>query len=81
MPKDPEDVIYTYEEQEGAYLAGLPQRDLTQADVDWAGPALINEALGTGLYRKATRDEREQAAKDAEKAQAAEAKATKGDER
>jgi hypothetical protein len=73
MPK-PDEVVYVYEPQEGLYLAGMPQADLTQADVDRLGPAMINEAVATRLYRKSTKEERDAARKAAEQEEAAVAK-------
>jgi Pyruvate/2-oxoacid:ferredoxin oxidoreductase gamma subunit len=81
MAKDPDDVVYVHEPQEGAFLAGIPARDLTQADVDRLGAGRIANAVATGLYRKATKQEAEKAAKEAEKAEAKAAEAEKGDER
>jgi len=53
----PDDIAYVYEPQEGAFYIGVPQRDLTNADVDALGPIVI-EASRTGLYRKAKGDEK-----------------------
>lgn len=67
MAKDPKDVVYTHVPKADHFVSGVPQRDLTQADVDRLGPVAISEALATGLYRKATKAE---AAKADDKAQA-----------
>lgn len=73
MPK-PDEVVYVYEPQEGMFLTGVPQADLTQADVDRLGPAMIQEAVATRLYRKATKGERAELAEQVEKAEATIAK-------
>ena len=70
MPKKPEEIVYTHKPQEGRFVSGVPRRDLTQADADRLGPALVAEAVATGLYAKATKTEaakaEKQAAKDAD---------------
>jgi hypothetical protein len=73
MPK-PDEVVYVYEPQEGLFITGMPQADLTQADVDRLGPAMIQEAVATRLYRKASKEEKEAARKVAEQEEAAAAK-------
>jgi hypothetical protein len=75
MPKKPDEVVYIYEPREGLHVVGLPQRDLKQADVDRAGPGPLRDALASGLYRKATKTESEEARKAREKEEAAQAKA------
>lgn len=76
--KKPEDVVYVHDPQPGRFVSGVPARDLTQADVDRLGVARITNAVATGLYRKATKKEVDQAEKETAKAAAA---AEKGDER
>jgi hypothetical protein len=71
------EVVYVHKPQEGRFVVGVPQRYLTQADVDRLGPALVGEAVATGLYQKATKTE---AAKAEQQAAKAEEKAD-GDER
>jgi hypothetical protein len=77
----PEDVLYIHEPQAGLFVVGVPARDLTRADVGRMPPRRLNEALATGLYRKASRDEKaelaEQAEKEAAKAAKDQAKAEK----
>jgi Pyruvate/2-oxoacid:ferredoxin oxidoreductase gamma subunit len=63
----PDDVLYIHEPQAGLFVVGVPARDLTRADVDRMSPRRLNEALATGLYRKASRDEKTEAEKEAEK--------------
>jgi hypothetical protein len=75
----PDDVTHVYEPQEGMFVTGLPQRDLTQADIDRLRPSLVAHGMATGLYRKASKQEREAAAKDAEKAEKAKAGEAAGD--
>jgi hypothetical protein len=53
----PEDVLYIHEPQAGLFVVGVPARDLTRADVDRMPPRRLNEALATGLYRKAKKSE------------------------
>jgi hypothetical protein len=81
MAKDPNEVVYVHEPQEGAFLAGIPARDLTQADVDRLGAAGVHHAVASGLYRKATKQEADKAAKAAEKAEAKAADAAEDGER
>ena len=78
----PDDVLYIHEPQEGRYVVGVPARDLTRADVDRMPPRRIAEAVATGIYRKASRDEKAEAAEKAEKeaAKAAKAEAKAADE-
>jgi hypothetical protein len=71
----PEDVLYIHEPKEGLYVVGVPARDLTREDVERIPPRRIAEAVATGIYRKATRDEKAEAAEAAEKEAAAAAKA------
>lgn len=68
----PDDVLYTHEPREGLYVVGVPARDLTRADAERMSPRRLQEALATGLYRKAEREETE-----AEKTAKASAKAGK----
>ena len=81
MAKKPGEVAYVHVPKEGYFVSGVPQRDLTQADVDRLGPAVITEAVATGLYRMATKTETADAAKEAEKAEAKAAKEAGSDER
>jgi hypothetical protein len=71
----PDEIAFTYEPQEGLYVSGIPQRDLTAADVEFLGPGMVAGAVASGLYRKATKAEKADAAEEAEKAEAAELKA------
>jgi hypothetical protein len=71
----PEDVLYVHEPQEGYFVVGVPASDLTREDVERMPVRRLQEALATGLYRKATRDEKAEAAEAAEKEAAAAAKA------
>jgi hypothetical protein len=71
----PEDVLYIHEPKEGLYVVGVPARDLTREDVERIPPRRIAEAVATGINRKATRDEKAEAAEAAEKEAAAAAKA------
>ena len=57
MAKKPHDIAYVHVPQEGHFVVGVPKRDLTQADVDRLGPIAIGEALATGLYKKAPKQE------------------------
>ena len=57
MAGKPDDIAYVYEPREGAFVVGVPQRDLTNADVEAIG-ASVHEAVATGLYRKAKGDEK-----------------------
>ena len=66
--KKPSEVAYVHVPKVGHFLAGVPQRDLTQADVDRLGPVVIGEALATGLYQKATKQDAARADKQAAKA-------------
>ncbi len=66
MPKEPDEIVYVYEPAEGLFVTGVPARDLTQADVDQLGAGRVAHAVSTGLYRKASKTEKEQAAKSAE---------------
>lgn len=50
--KEPE-IVVTYIPREGHFVIGVPQRDLTKADVDSAGPTLMSNAYATGLYAPA----------------------------
>jgi hypothetical protein len=75
MPKKPDEIVYIHEPREGAFIQGLPQRDLTQADVDRASSLALRDGLASGLYRKATKTETDEARKQREKDEAAEAKA------
>lgn len=61
----PEDVLYVHVPQEGRYVTGVPARDLTRADVDRLGAGRIANAVATGLYRTASKAEKDEAAKDA----------------
>lgn len=68
------DIVYTYHPVDGSFVYGVPQRDLTQADADKAGPTQMKTAVDSGLYRPAKetaaqRKEREK--RDAEAAAAA----------
>ena len=54
----PDDIAFVYEPREGAFVSGVPQRDLTNGDVDALG-AIVHQAVATGLYRKAKGDEKE----------------------
>jgi hypothetical protein len=67
----PEDVLYVHEPRSGEYVVGVPARDLTRADVDRMPPRRLHEAVATGLYRKASRDEKAEAAKEQAKAEKA----------
>ena len=49
MAENPDDIAYTYVPQEGAFVTGIPQRDLTNADVAALG-ASAHQAAATGLY-------------------------------
>jgi hypothetical protein len=53
----PDDIAYVYEPRPGEFVTGVPQRDLTHADVAALGPLAI-EAARTGIYRKAKADEK-----------------------
>jgi hypothetical protein len=44
-------IVFTYHPREGEFVVGVPQRDLTQRDVDRAGAGAMRDAVGTGLYR------------------------------
>jgi predicted secreted protein len=70
----PDDVLYVHEPREGFYVVGIPARDLTREDVERIPHRRIVEAVATGLYRKATRDEKAEAAEAAEKEAAKAAK-------
>ena len=70
-----DDVLYIHEPREGYFVVGVPARDLTRADVDRMPPRRLAEATATGLYRKATKTEKDEAAQAAEKDAAAAAKA------
>ena len=62
-----EPILYQYKPREGAFITGVPQRDLTAKDVAHAGPAAMREAVTSGLYekaKKATADAEKPAAKD-----------------
>jgi hypothetical protein len=80
----PDDVLYIHDPQEGYFVVGVPARDLTRADVERMPVRRLQEALATGIYRKATRDEKADAAerteKEADKAEKAQAKADKAAE-
>lgn len=58
----PDDVLYTHTPRDGEYVVGVPARDLTRADVDRMPGRRLQEALATGLYRKASKDEKAKAA-------------------
>jgi Pyruvate/2-oxoacid:ferredoxin oxidoreductase gamma subunit len=62
-----DDVLYVHEPKEGFYVVGIPARDLTREDVERIPHRRIVEAVATGIYRKATRDEKTEAEKEAEK--------------
>lgn len=79
-------IVVVYTPREGHFVIGVPQRDLTQTDVDSAGPTLMSNAYATGLYApvkssnpkpetKAEKAAREKA--EAEAAAAAEAEAAR----
>lgn len=65
----PDDVLYIHEPQEGRFVTGIPARDLTRADVERIGAGRMHAAVATGLYRKASASEKQEAAKEAAKAQ------------
>ena len=48
-----EPILYTYKPREGAFIIGVPQRDLTAKDVRHAGPGAMRDAIASGLYEKA----------------------------
>lgn len=74
------EVVFKYKPREGLFVTGVPQRDLTQADVDTAGATLMATAVGTGLYIPAKPKPETKAEKAArEKAEAARLAAENGD--
>lgn len=65
------DIAYTYHPKEGSFVYGVPQRDLTQADADKAGPENMRTAILSGLYRPAKETKKEKAAREKAEAEAA----------
>lgn len=51
----PDDVMYVHTPKPGHFVAGIPARDLTQADVHRLGEARIHAAVATGIYKKASK--------------------------
>ncbi len=77
----PNDVMYVHTPKPGHFVAGIPARDLTQADVDRLGEARIHAAVATGLYTKASKQEQAHAAAEQAKADKAQPTAEKGTDR
>ncbi len=50
-----DETVLTYS-GDGAWLPGVPKRDLTQADVETCGRS-VAELVASGLYRSAARSE------------------------
>jgi hypothetical protein len=54
---DKDNVIYFYEpENEGDFISGIPQRHLTQEDIDRLSPVELRELFGAKTYTKANKD-------------------------
>jgi hypothetical protein len=73
-------IVYRYVPRDGLFIIGVPQQDLTLADVMHIGPDLLARATATGLYVPTSVPEHETAAQrkarekqEAEAAAAAEA--------
>lgn len=45
-----EPVVYRYQPREGAFITGLPQRDLTALDVSCVSPDALRNGVASGLY-------------------------------
>lgn len=45
-----EPIVYRYTPRDGAYILGLPQRDLTETDVTCVSPSDLRDGIAAGLY-------------------------------
>ncbi|MCA9860570.1 MAG: hypothetical protein KC438_12650 [Thermomicrobiales bacterium] len=45
-----EPIVYRYQPREGAFITGLPQRDLTATDVGCVSPDALRNGVVSGLY-------------------------------
>ncbi len=70
MANNPDEIVYVHEPAEGMFISGLPARDLTQEDIDRLRPAMVAHGVASGMYRKASKQEKTEAAKQADHAEA-----------
>ncbi len=48
-----EPIVYRYTPRDGAYILGLPQRDLTETDAACVSPSDLRDGIAAGLYADA----------------------------